>query len=208
MGGIASHDLTEHSGGGCGGGRHLLEPGFEHVECGAFVVALVERGCGQQPRTVGPVDDGDLGEDPSRIGETAPIRSDGTGTGGEGEAADHDGRRRVGGSVTTDPRAQCGSCGRRSGEAGIAMRFDELCSAERNEGELLVGTDPQRSVVIGRGGIDRDRIDSFVELAGEDDHAAPDRCVVAEAGEGTGAQGALEVLADEVRCDRHEAMHQ
>ena len=47
VGGIASHDLTEHSGGGCRGGRHLLEPGFEHVERGAFVVALVERGCGQ-----------------------------------------------------------------------------------------------------------------------------------------------------------------
>ena len=88
------------------------------------------------------------------------------------------------------------------------MWFDALGGAERNEGELLVGTDPQRSVVIGRGGVDRDRINSFVELAVEDDLAAPDRCVVAEAGEGTGAQGAREVLADEVRCDRHEAMQQ
>ena len=88
------------------------------------------------------------------------------------------------------------------------MRFDEFGGTERNEGELLVGTDPQRSVVVGRGGVDRDRIDSFVELASEDDHATPDRRVVAEAGEGPGAKGALEVLADEVRCDRHEAMHE
>ena len=107
-----------------------------------------------------------------RASGSRPIRSDGTGTGGEGEAADHDGRgrRRVRDDGSEHSVRLVRPTQRRSGSRHAVRRARRRRAQRgrtaRRDGSTTIGGDRSRRR-------DRDRIDSFVELAGEDDHAAP-----------------------------------